>query len=353
MPRSDKQECGALPQLAVLVQAAEAGLHSWVRDHVPEPVRRAALEEELGYWLNTAAKDMEYATAYSTAAPQSGQPATAYLDRWLPFGADAHVLVGPRYLGRNPDLPFVGVSASDRLLAPSDREDIVALARETFAAFKPGFVLLTTADPIGAWPDTRPEMRQVVGSLADLRRRQTPRELSTSPRTDTDFYDRYLDIHAIHIAQDPGHARRTRCEDRADLQELAQQGMLFDVNVNGDWAGIIAAERDARRGIRGATVSELLLDHRYRGHGYGRHLSPLLAKSLPLSDEEFLMGDDPCRQRRGLPIRTGRWAYRRRGRDSHPALIGHLRGSRAHRQSPRLCAASSCLTGVDVLRVRL
>ena len=66
--------------------------------------------------------------------------------------------------------------------------------------------------------------------------------------------------------------------------------MLFDILVDGQWAGIVAAESDARRGVRGATVIELILDHPFRGQGYGRHLSTLLARALPFSDDECLMG---------------------------------------------------------------
>lgn len=121
-----------LPPLDLLVTAADASLHPWVRAHVAEPVRRRALEEELGFWLNTAARDMDYATTYAEAAPQSGEPAEAYWDRWLPLSDGAHILAGPRYLGRDPNLPFVGVSASDRPLTPNNRDALVAAARTPF-----------------------------------------------------------------------------------------------------------------------------------------------------------------------------------------------------------------------------
>jgi hypothetical protein len=279
-----------LPPLSVLVAAADAALHPWVRDHVPEADRRAALAEELVFPLETQARDMAYAAAFAKSAPQSGQPAAAYLDRWVELAPDASVLIGPRYLGLDPNLPFVAVSGSDRPLAPADRDRIAAVARAEFAAFAPGFAMVVTADPIGAWPDTRPELRQVVGFLGDLRRNETPAELTTGPRGDTDFYDRYLAIHAAQVARDPAHARRARCEARDDLQRLADLGTLFDVRVDGAWAGIVAGEPDARRGVRGATVVELILDHGVRGRGYGRHLSTLLAKALPLPDEALLLG---------------------------------------------------------------
>ncbi len=281
---------GSLPPLDLLVRAADAGLHRWVHEHVPAPVRRAALAQELGFWVDTAARDMDYATTYAEAAPASGEPPEAYLDRWLSLPDGAHVLAGPRYLGRDPDLPFVGVSASDRPMGPADRPALVALARTEFEAFGPGFVLLTTADPVGAWPDAGWEQRQVVGRLGDLRARDTPDDLTTRPRTDTDFYGRYRAIHEAHVQADPRHARHTRCEDEADLQELATAGLLHDVLVDGAWAGIVAAEPDSRRGVRGATVVELLLAPEHRGRGLGRHLSTALAKALPLSDDECLMG---------------------------------------------------------------
>ncbi len=280
-----------LPALGTLVAAADAALHPWVRAHVAEPVRRAALEDGLDFWLTTAAQDLDYARGYAAVAPESGEPPASYLDRWLPLATGGHVLAGPRYLGRDPDLPFVGVSAADRVLVPDDREALGALAREHFAPFAPGFVMLTTADPAGAWPDATSELRQVVGLLGELRRRaQAPAELGVAACTDVSCYDAYAAIHAADVARDPDQARRVRVESRADLQELAVQGLVFDVVVDGEWAGIVAAEPGTKGGVRGAVVIELLLDHRYRGRGYGAHLSTLLARSLPMPDDECLIG---------------------------------------------------------------
>jgi GNAT superfamily N-acetyltransferase len=280
-----------LPTIDVLVDAADAGLHPWVHEHVNEAERRSALAEELGFWLDTAARDLAYAESFAEVAPQSGEPPASYLDRWLPLGdGGGHVLAGPRYLGRDPDLPFMGVSASDRPLGPADAEPLVVVARREFAAFAPKFVLLTTSDQIGAWPGTHPEQRQLVGLLGDLRRRSTPPGLTAVPRADTAIYDRYRQIFDADVAREPVHARHTRAETREDLQALAAQGLLFDVEVGGEWAGIVAAEPDARRGVRGATVIELLLDRPFRGRGYGKHLSTLLARGVPLPDGQCLMG---------------------------------------------------------------
>ena len=280
----------ALPALETLVDAADEGLHPWVHSHVPAGVRRAALEEELGFWLHTAAQDLDYARRYAADAPQSGQPPEAYLDRWLTLADGGHVLAGPRYLGQDPNLPFVGVSASDRVLRPADAGALAELARVSFAPFRPGFVLVTTADGADEWPGAGNEKRLLVGQLGELRARKTPMELTTTPRTDTDFYDRYLEIHETQVERQPAHGRHTRAEAKADLQALVEKRLVFDVRVDGEWAGVLAAEPDADRGMRGATVVELLLAPEQRGRGWGRHLSVLLAHALSMDDGDCLMG---------------------------------------------------------------
>lgn len=117
----------------------------------------------------------------------------------------------------------------------------------------------------------------------------TPAELVLTPRTDTDFFDRYERIHDEHVASDGAHARRARCETQEALGGLADRGLVFDICVNGQWAGIVAAEPDARRGVRGATVIELLLAFECRGLGLGKHLSVLLAQALSMDDDDCLI----------------------------------------------------------------
>jgi hypothetical protein len=138
--------------MSVLIEAAQAGIHPWVRERTTLEGRRKALNEELTFWLTTAAQDQDFAEQFRRNAPDRGLPASAYLHRWLPLESNGHVLVGPRYLGMDPDLPFVGVAGSDRPLQTSDTAALQELARSEFGKFDPGFVLIETADPV----DTRP-----------------------------------------------------------------------------------------------------------------------------------------------------------------------------------------------------
>ncbi len=249
-----------MPTLDALAEVADAGLHPCVRARVPQAERFATLREELEWALTTAATDMEFARGFAAAQPQSGQPAEAYLNRWLTVTGDLDVLVGPRYRARDPQRPFVAVDAASRVVKPGDLSALAAMTRESFASFRPGYVALWSSDPAGSWPGTRSDNRNVAGRLGDLRRNSVPPELSVESATGLDFYDRYAQIHRDHVVREPAHALHARIESRADLTELVDAGTLFHVLLNGRWAGLVAAEPGVQHGLRGAVVVELLLE---------------------------------------------------------------------------------------------
>jgi hypothetical protein len=282
----------ASPAIDPVVDAADAALHPWVKRHFSAEARKQALARELHFWLVTAATDMSWAENFRAHVPDVGEPARSYLARWVPLGGDAggHVLVGPRYLGLDPSWPFVGVAASDRPLVPDDAEAPTGIARRMFAAFAPRFVMVHTSDPVDAWPGTTPERRLVAGTLEQLRNRPPAGCVRAEARRDTGFYGEYLRMHEAHVACEPSHARHARCETREDLDKLARAGLLFDVLVDGAWAGLIAAEPDVASGMTGARVIELILDHPYRGRGYGPSLTTLLARKLDLPGDQALFG---------------------------------------------------------------
>ena len=240
--------------------------------------------------LTTAVSDMDFARAFAAAQPQSGQPAEAYLNRWLEAADDLEVLVGPRYRARDPQRPFVALDAASRLVTPADTSALADAVGEAFLGFELGYLSLWSCDPAGSWTGTESDTRNLAGRLGCLRENPVPAELSAERATDLHFYDRYARVHREQVARDPGHALRTRTETREDLTELLSAGTLFNVLVSGQWAGLLAAEPGVQHGLRGAVVIELLLDLSVRGRGYGKHLSTLLAKQMGMPDDQFVLG---------------------------------------------------------------
>jgi len=278
------------PGIAGLAEIADGGLHPAVHAWVPRPDRLGALQEELRWEVDVAGRDLEWARDFAVHQPASGAPAEMFLNRWLPAGDDLTVLAGPRYEGRRPDRPFVEVTAVNRLLTATDLPALRRLARDDFAVFRPLDIRVWTADPPRTWPGTRAEMRLVAAPLGQLRSRDGTDAVTVRPAADLSWYDRYVAVHDQHVAADPAHADRSRVETAADLDQLRAAGTLFEVLLDGNWAGVLAAEPVVAHGLRGATVIVLLLAHEVRGRGLGKYLSVLLARNLSLPDDQVLSG---------------------------------------------------------------
>ena len=287
-----------LPQVAFtfvltlddVARAADRALLPQVRSWVPEDQRLAALRDELEWSVTTAVTDMDFAREFAAAQPRSGQPARAYLNRWIDVAGDLTVLAGPRYRGRDPDRPFAAIEAASRPLHVADVPRLRAVVAAEFAAFEPGYVAIWDSGAAGAWPGSRSDLRNVAGRLDDLRANAVPPELDARPAQTLGFYQRYAEIHARQVAADPDHALHTHLETREDLDELRAAGTLFEVFRDDVWAGVLAVAPGAQHGLRGYIVIELLLDPGVRGHGYGKHLSGLLARRLDAAGDAFLLG---------------------------------------------------------------
>lgn len=269
---------------------ADLTLLPQVRSWVPRDQRLEALRDELEWSVTTAVTDMDFARGYAAAQPRSGQPARAYLNRWIDVAADLTVLAGPRYRGRDPNRPFVAIDAASRRLHLADIPRLRAVVAAEFAAFEPGYVTIWDSGTAGAWPGSRSDLRNVAGRLDDLRSNTVPPELDARPAQTLGFYQRYEAIHARQVAVDPDHALHTRIETHEDLDELREAGTLFEVFRDDVWAGVMAVEPGTQHGLRGYIVIELLLEPGVRGHGYGKHLGGLLARHLDAAGDAFLLG---------------------------------------------------------------
>jgi len=145
-----------LPDVGVLAEVADTGLHSAVHGWVPRPDRLDALREELRWQVDVACQDLEWARDFAAHQPASGAPAKMFLNRWLPAGNDLTVLAGPRYQGRDPDRPFVEVTAADRLLTAADLPALRRLARDEFAVSPATSSPSSTRSTSGCRPPTCP-----------------------------------------------------------------------------------------------------------------------------------------------------------------------------------------------------
>ncbi|MGI8577340.1 MAG: hypothetical protein ACR2KG_05355 [Nocardioidaceae bacterium] len=142
-------------------------------------------------------------------------------------------------------------------------------------------------------PRSRPDMRIVAGLVEQLRARPERlglERVALRQPTDTTFYPQYVGELEHLFVRAPIYAEVTRVEDRGDLAGALQAGQLFEVLVDGQWAGLVATPRKRAYGVRGFWVQEMLLCGRVRGQGLGPAVQQRLLAELPAHQGDALFG---------------------------------------------------------------
>ncbi|MCW4456756.1 GNAT family N-acetyltransferase [Microbacterium sp. MPKO10] len=200
-------------------------------------------------------------------------------------------VTGIRFRGGDLSKPFVDIIATS---VTPDAAGITALAEilPHYAAFAPLCLRVNAPEPRTLIPELAAsgeatatvDMWIVAGQVADLTVR-TSNDDEPFVALETIESDaaaqRVSAIYAELAASRPSIADWATPEDEESLAECAAEGLLFDVRVDGDSAGVVAAIRDDSFGLRGHCMQEICIDADHRGRGIGRATLRELARRLP------------------------------------------------------------------------
>jgi L-amino acid N-acyltransferase YncA len=263
------------------------------------PLTRSWVDDELRLELLTKQHelDIELLTDPEIAALRTerfapGRPIEVMFNQWVEVAADQHVMLSMRYEDGDPAKPFVDASALSRPLQPGDVRPAASAASKYFGSLKPKYLRLWSSEPAGWIPECLPDKRFLAGPLDVLRRAGTPlpAELTLVRANSLANYERAQAAYDAVDAAHPDHPEQAQLQRRDKLESTVEDGFLFDVMVDGTWAGYIAAQPDGQYlGLPAYTVQDIILAPGSRGRGYGPHLTTLLARALP-DDLSFLIG---------------------------------------------------------------
>jgi GNAT superfamily N-acetyltransferase len=254
--------------------------HPITRGWVDDATRLATLTEEHAALDILLAEDRDIA-AQRAARLAPGKPAESMLNRWVAVSNDLCAMFSIRFENMNLAKPFVDATPMSRSPQPPDLPALAAAALEHYGIHHPLYLRLWSADAGVAGAE--PGRRFLAAPISELQPHDVPPGLTLRPTKSVDHYDEAARAYDAVDADHPHHAEEATLQDRDDLQESADDGLLFDVTVNGEWAGYVAAviKPDDALGLPAYVVREFILAKQYRGRGYGKHLSALLAQALP------------------------------------------------------------------------
>jgi L-amino acid N-acyltransferase YncA len=255
------------------------------------------------------ATDLEFAaTRVERFAP--GLPAETMLNRWVPIGNDLHAMLSIRYEKKDPTKPFVDATPLSRPLQADDLPALGAAATDAYGRFRPHYLRLWSAEPVDCFPRTGLDHRFMGAPIKQLQARDVPAGLALTLARSLAHYEDAQHAYAAVVLDHPDHPGQSTLEDRETLEETAKSGLLFDITVDGKWAGYSAAldTREDTLGLPAYVVQELILAPEFRGRGFGSHISRLLAQALP-DHSRILIGTIHAANRGSIQsaIRAGRF----------------------------------------------
>jgi L-amino acid N-acyltransferase YncA len=212
-------------------------------------------------------------------------------------------LTGIRYRGLDISKPFVDVVACTP--APTNA-DIMSVAWSVVAAYA-GFGPLCARFEIpdveafmaqvvpypGFGPYTGIDMCLVAGLLPRLRavaRVATYNRVELRHGDPAALAERTAGVYADLATNVPVTTLWATPENIESLTDCADQGLLFDVIIDGQPAGVAAALRDDSHAMTGFVVQEIALDSDHRGHNFGPAVLQRMVDVLPGADTDVLWG---------------------------------------------------------------
>jgi len=281
-----------LPTARELAGYALTAQHPLTRTWVDDHTRLELLSEQREIDVRLA-HDVDIAAARAHRfAP--GSPPGALLNRWADVGDGLQAMMSMRYEGEDSRRPFVDATPLSRPLTEQDARSLVRVAGRIYGPLKPRYLRLWSARPHGTFPRSGPDKRFMAAPLHALRAgngRHIPSELALTRARSLRNYPQAQLAYVTARDRHPDHARQAALHSIEDLADTQAAGGLFDITVNGTWAGYVAATTDSddTLGLPAYVVQELILTAEFRGRGYGPLLTTLLAHLLP-DQERVLVG---------------------------------------------------------------
>lgn len=230
------------------------------------------------------------------------QDPLAWANRRIELSDGHWAIAGIRFRGRDIEKPFVDVIATSLPPTPSGLAALGDVLPH-YSAFSPLCLRINLPDPeqqlqalaasnVDAGRAT-PDLLIVARPVAEMLEQTVASRYDDVSLVPCDPAAAEARVAAIYDELKPARPQLGQWATPADADELedaADEGLLFDIRVNGTSAGIVAAERDDAYGLTGFCMQEIVLDSAHRGQQIGVAALQRLCRELPSAPHDVLWG---------------------------------------------------------------
>jgi len=197
-----------------------------------------------------------------------------YLNQFIET-SEGTVLAGIRHMGGNPDEPFVYMWAGFKI---QNLHKIIGELRPYFEIFNPKSYRFWVRPDCNDYDVTIIQQR-FIAKIDDMVKYDLPLKIPT------DYYDWYYNQYKVFHELRPDFVDRVTVNPKEMMDECLEQGLLYQLEVDGQIAGLIAGEKETFLGESTVYIDEILTASAFRGKGYA---SKLLGSFVSLIDAKYL-----------------------------------------------------------------
>ena len=241
----------------------------------------------------------EWAEKYYQSFKIEGTKASDYKLQFLNCGQMGKVLAGIHFYGGDKARPFIGVLARTKAFETVETLEFwLKKLSEAFSKFNPESVQFfqyweSKEVPFSSIKSSIPDQHLISGYLKDLKSEQKKLDLKgleLIPLKEMRNFSTYSDSFKEFQESNQLLAKRVFPSSEEMLNLSAKNKTLFEINIEGSWAGILATISDREGPLKGQLIVEEYLDKKYRGKGFGKIAQSALIKRLPERSGPFLYG---------------------------------------------------------------
>jgi hypothetical protein len=237
----------------------------------------------------------KFAQKFASGKPRVLGIADAFYAHRLVEVAGRRLIAEIRFFGMDIGRPFIDVTRISKPLENPDQQlEISEFLSKEFAIFKPTRWRIFQASHLEyqfASCDT--DLRVVAGLLSTINAQSKPKNdnrVKLKPASNLKFYPRYQKLYQDLYAKHPWLSDVARTETLEDLQHYLERDKIFEIFVDGIWAGITIAARDQEWGLKGWLMIEIALELGWQRQGLGVAVQRQLATQLEDSGNDTLFG---------------------------------------------------------------
>jgi hypothetical protein len=203
-----------------------------------------------------------------------------------------------RFVAGDLEKPAVFLIHKDFELSQIDEIKLISrILEKEYALFKPRRIRWHSSkieeELINSDNSINGDLVYVAGFLDDLKQQALPdnyEKIQLNLADSLKWYDRYESSYEAICEAWPAFLEMAQLESKSTLQDLISRELLYEIEIDGHWAGIIAADKGRESFMSGYYIVEEFLTKEFRGRRYAAAVQRHLIEKMPINSNEMLFG---------------------------------------------------------------